>query len=243
MKIALIGYGKMGRIIEQIALERGHTVVLKINRSNQQDLAPESLRKADLAIEFSTPHTAVANIRACFAAGIPVVVGSTGWYDQMEYVSNACKESGGTIFHASNFSLGVNLFFRLNKQLAKLMKPYAEYEAAMEEIHHIHKLDSPSGTAITIADGLIANQDRKTHWKDYPNGAPASVPAAELPIVSRRIGEVPGTHSVSYTSSVDRITITHEAFSRQGFALGAVIASEWIAGKKGIFGMNDMLGD
>lgn len=241
MKIALLGYGKMGKIIETIALERGHSVVLKIGKSNQADLNAEHLKKADVAIEFSTPATAVNHITACFDAGIPVIAGTTGWYDQMEYMAEQCKQKQGAIFHASNFSLGVNLFFRLNKTLATLMNPHTEYDVTMEEIHHVHKLDSPSGTAITIADGILAALDRKTSWKDYEGSARGYIPAEELPIVSKRIGEVPGTHSVTYKSAVDQITITHEAFNRQGFALGSVVAAEWMKGRKGIFGMNDLL--
>lgn len=242
MKIALLGYGKMGKIIESIALERGHSIVLKIGKGNAADLTKENLAKADVAIEFSTPQTAVSHILACFKAGTPVVVGTTGWYDQMEYVSEQCKINDAGIFHASNFSLGVNLFFRLNKTLAVLMNPHKEYDVTMEEIHHIHKLDSPSGTAITIADGIISEFDRKKSWKDYPNSARGYIPAEELAIVSKRIAETPGTHSVTYTSPVDQITITHEAFNRKGFALGAVVAAEWLPGRKGIFGMNELLG-
>ena len=241
MKLAIIGYGKMGKIIESIALERGHTIVLKIGKSNKAELTSENLRKADAAIEFSTPATAVGHIVACFKAGIPVVAGTTGWYDQMEYVAEQCKSNQAAIFHASNFSLGVNLFFRLNKTLAALMNPHKEYDVTMEEIHHIHKLDSPSGTAITIADGILSEFDRKKSWKEYADSARGYIPSDELPIVSKRIGEVPGTHSVTYKSAVDQITITHEAFNRQGFALGAVVAAEWMQGKTGIFGMNDLL--
>lgn len=242
MKIALLGYGKMGKIIEKIALGRGHSIVLKVNKANAETFTDAELQQADVAIEFSTPATAVNNMLRCFKAGVPVVVGTTAWQDRMEFVAHECKANIATLFHASNFSLGVNLFFRLNQTLAKLMAPYGEYDASMEEIHHVHKLDSPSGTAITLANGVLSNLGRKTHFKDYPNGAPTEVPPSELPIVSRRIGEVPGTHSITYTSSVDRITITHEAFNREGFALGAVVAAEWLPGRKGIFGMDDLLG-
>lgn len=242
MKIALLGYGKMGKIIEKIALERGHSIVLKVTKTNAATFTDEELKQADAAIEFSTPATAIANMLRCFKAGVPVVVGTTGWFGEMEYVANECKTYRATIFHASNFSLGVNLFFRLNRQLAAMMNPYKEYEPSMEEIHHIHKLDAPSGTAITLADGILSENERKNSWKEYPDAMPAAVPANELPIVSKRIGEVPGTHSVTYTSSVDQITITHEAFSRHGFAMGAVIAAEWLPGKKGMFGMDDLLG-
>lgn len=242
MKIALLGYGKMGKTIEKIAVSRGHSIVLKVDQHNANPFPVEELKKADVAIEFSTPQTVVGNIMHCFDAGIPVVVGTTAWNDQMEFVATECREKNGSIFTASNFSLGVNLFFRLNNQLAKLMNPYPEYNVSMEEIHHTHKLDSPSGTGISLADGIIENLERKKSWKDYPENLPAENPADELAIVSKRIGEVPGTHSVIYTSSIDKITITHEAFSREGFASGAVIASEWLIGKRGIFGMNDFLG-
>ncbi len=242
MKIALLGYGKMGKAIEKIAIHRGHTIVLKVDEHNSNPFPVDELKKTDVAIEFSTPKTVVANIIQCFTAGIPIVVGTTAWNDQMEFVATKCKEHDATIFHTSNFSLGVNLFFRLNQQLAKLMNPYPDYEVSMEEIHHIHKIDSPSGTGITIADGILSNLDRKKLWKDYRDVAPSEIPADELPIVSKRTGEVPGTHSVTYSSAVDRIIITHEAFSREGFALGAVIAAEWLPKRKGIFGMNDLLG-
>jgi 4-hydroxy-tetrahydrodipicolinate reductase len=242
MKIALLGYGKMGKTIEKIAVSRGHSIVLKVNQHNADPFPVDELKKADLAIEFSTPQAVVGNIMHCFDAGIPVVVGTTAWNDQMEFVAVKCREKNGSIFTTSNFSLGVNLFFRLSNQLAKLMNPYPEYNVSMEEIHHTQKLDSPSGTGISLADGIIKNLDRKKSWKDYPENLPAENPADELAIVSKRIGEVPGTHSVIYTSSIDKINITHEAFSREGFASGAVIVSEWLIGKKGIFGMNDFLG-
>lgn len=242
MKIALLGYGKMGKTIETIAVKRGHSIILKVDKDNFEPFPLEELKKADVAIEFSTPKTVVGNILHCFNAGVPVVVGTTAWSDQFEFVSAKCKEKNGTIFTASNFSLGVNLFFRLNTQLAKLMNPYSDYQVSMEEIHHIHKLDAPSGTGITLAEGILSNLNRKKTWKDYRDELPREIPASELPIVSQRIGEVPGTHSVIYDSNVDRITITHEAFSREGFALGAIIAAEWLIGKKGIFGMNDLLG-
>ncbi|HTL80962.1 MAG TPA: 4-hydroxy-tetrahydrodipicolinate reductase [Bacteroidia bacterium] len=241
MKIALLGYGKMGKIIEKIAVSRGHEIVLKVDKENADPFPENELKKADVAIEFSTPQTVVANILHAFDAKVPVVVGTTAWNDKMEYVSNACTEKSGGIFTASNFSLGVNLFFKLNEQLAKMMNAHPEYNVQMEEIHHVHKLDSPSGTGITLADGIIANLDRVKEWKDHPSEIKTAVGANELPIVSKRVGEVPGTHSVIYTSAVDKITITHEAFSREGFALGAVVAAEFMKGKKGIFGMKDLL--
>lgn len=244
MKIALLGYGKMGKAIEAIAIDRGHSVVLKVDKDNADALTTAALKQADVAIEFSTPATVIENIKQCFNAGVPLVVGTTGWGDQMEYVASLQKEKNAILFHASNFSLGVNLFFRLNKKLAELMKPYPQYEVAMEEIHHVHKLDSPSGTGITLAKGVLSVLEHKKNWKDHRDKIEGAVAADELPIVSKRIGEVPGTHSVTYTSPVDKITITHEAFSRQGFAFGAVLAAEWVAGKKsGIYGMDDLLGD
>jgi 4-hydroxy-tetrahydrodipicolinate reductase len=242
MKIALLGYGKMGKTIEAIALKRGHTIVLKLDKDNASTVTDADFKAADVAIEFSTPDTAVANILRCFCVGVPVVAGTTGWLGRMENVKSECASREGGFFYASNFSIGVNLFFRLNEKLAEMMKPYAEYKVSMEEIHHIHKLDSPSGTAITLAKGILSNNDSLADYKDYPNGLPAEIPAGELPIESKRIGEVPGTHSIYYTSSVDKITITHEAFSREGFALGAVLAAEFMAGKKGVYGMEDLLG-
>jgi 4-hydroxy-tetrahydrodipicolinate reductase len=243
MKIALLGYGKMGKTIEAIAVSRGHSIVLKVDKENAESFTNEELKSADVAIEFSTPQTAIGNMFRCFAARVPVVVGTTGWTDKMEEVSGKRKESNAVLFHASNFSLGVNLFFRLNKKLAELMHPYPEYQVVLEEIHHIHKLDSPSGTGITIADGILSVYTEKKSWKDYRDTAPQKTEADILPIVSKRTGEVPGTHSVAYTSPIDRITIAHEAFSREGFAFGAVLAAEWVSGKApGIYGMDDLLG-
>jgi 4-hydroxy-tetrahydrodipicolinate reductase len=242
MKIALLGYGKMGKTIEAIALQRGHTIVLKLGRDNVKTVTDEELKAADVAIEFSTPGSAVENILRCFCCGVPVVAGTTGWLGRMEDVRNECTAKEGGFFYASNFSIGVNLFFRLNEKLAEMMKPYSEYRATMEEIHHIHKLDSPSGTAITLAKGILEKNNSLKNYKDYPGEFPGEFPADELPIHSKRIGEVPGTHSISYTSAVDKITITHEAFNRQGFALGAVLAAEFMVGKRGIFGMEDLLG-
>jgi 4-hydroxy-tetrahydrodipicolinate reductase len=243
MKIALLGYGKMGKAIEAIAIERGHSVVLKVDQHNADSIIAEELKQADVAIEFSTPDSVIGNMEHCFHAGVPVVVGTTGWGDKMELVAEKRKTHDAVLFHASNFSLGVNLFFRLNKKLAELMKPYPEYQVALEEIHHIHKLDSPSGTGITLAEGILSVYTDKKSWKDYRDEAPAKTDAYVLPIVSKRIGEVPGTHSITYSSAIDKITITHEAFSRQGFAQGAVVAAEWLIGKKpGIYGMNDLLG-
>lgn len=233
----------MGRVIERIATERGHTVVLKVDADTIAGLSPEALQTADVAIEFSTPHTAVANIDRCFAAGVPVVVGTTGWLAELEAVTAQCTATNGGLFWSSNFSLGVNLFFRLNRQLAALMQPHPAYRADVEEIHHIHKLDAPSGTALTLVQGLQAAFNHQLETKNYMHIGPTQPPANELPVVSVRTDEVPGTHTIRYTSAVDRISITHEAFSRDGFALGAVVAAEWMIGKKGVFGMDDLLGN
>lgn len=243
MKIALLGYGKMGKTIEAIALKRGHSIVVKLDKDNASTITDAELKAADVAIEFSTPGTAFENILRCFNCGVPVVAGTTGWLEKMEEAKKICKEKSGGFFYASNFSVGVNLFFRLNEKLAEMMKPYyAEYRVTMEEIHHIHKLDSPSGTAISLARGILEKNNFLKNYKDYPGEFPAEFPEGELPIHSKRIGEVPGTHSITYTSSVDKITITHEAFSREGFALGAVMAAEFMIGKRGNFGMEDLLG-
>jgi 4-hydroxy-tetrahydrodipicolinate reductase len=242
MKIALLGYGKMGKTIEAIALKRGHTIVLKLKRDNAETATDAELKTADVAIEFSTPDTAVKNILRCFCNNVPVVAGTTGWLGRMADVHSECASREGGFFYASNFSIGVNLFFRLNEKFADMMSAYPDYKITMEEIHHIHKLDSPSGTAISLAKGILANNESLKTYKDYPGEFPAEFPAGELPIHSKRTGEVPGTHSISYTSSVDKITITHEAFSREGFALGAVLAAEFMVGKKGVYGMEDLLG-
>lgn len=237
MKIALIGYGKMGKEIEQVALALKHEVVLKIDDTNLADLTTANLKKADVAIEFTTPKSAVNNILKCFEASVPVVVGTTGWLDKLEEVKKICVEKNQAFFYASNFSIGVNLFFKLNEYLANMMKNYPEYLPAMEEIHHIHKKDAPSGTGITLAEGIIKNHGGLDKWVLDEKPKPR-----ELPIHSKREGEVPGTHIVSYTSHVDEIKISHEAYSRKGFAEGAVHAAIWLVGKKGVFGMKDLLG-
>jgi 4-hydroxy-tetrahydrodipicolinate reductase len=237
MKIALLGYGKMGKTIEQLALNRNHEIVLRVDEHNAGTYSDAELLQADVAIEFSTPRSAFGNIMRCFQCNVPVVVGTTGWLDRIDEVKNTCHEHGQSFFYASNYSIGVNIFFRLNEQLARMMNGYGEYDVSLEEIHHIHKLDSPSGTGISLANGIIKNLDRKTSWVEGEKAVPG-----QLPIVSRREGEVPGTHTVLYKSETDTISITHEAHSRKGFALGAVIAAEWLSGKKGVFGMNDLLG-
>ncbi|MEO7211225.1 4-hydroxy-tetrahydrodipicolinate reductase [Mucilaginibacter sp.] len=244
MKIALLGYGKMGKIIEGIALSRQHEIVLKIDKDNQHDLTVENLQKADVAIEFSTPGTVLDNIATCFSAGVPVVVGTTGWHNMMASVKANCEEGGNTLLYATNFSVGVNIFFHVNKILAKLMNNYPYYDVQVEEIHHLQKLDSPSGTAITIAEGIIDNLDSKDAWVNLLTNAPTaddnSVAADELLIESHRIDSVPGTHTVIYDSEVDSIEFKHTAHNRNGFALGAVLAAEWVQDKKGFYSVEDM---
>lgn len=232
MKIALVGYGKMGQIIDEIAQSRGHQVVARLNESPTLD----NLNQSDMVIEFSSPESAFENIKFCFENQIPVVCGTTGWLDKKEEIEQICFKHHSAFLYASNFSLGVNLFFALNEKLAELMKPFQEnYSCQLEEIHHIHKLDAPSGTAISLAQGIITNSDFETWKLDETNGR-------QLGIKAIREGEVPGTHSVSYRSEVDEIEIKHQAFNRNGFALGAVIAAEWIQDKKGVFSMKDVLG-
>lgn len=234
MKIALIGYGKMGKTIEQIAKDRGHEIVSIIDIDNLQDFESEAFKSADVAIEFTRPDVALGNVRKCFAARVPVVVGTTGW--NLNDVKEELEANGNTLFWASNFSLGVNIFAAVNRYLAKIMNGFPEYNVEMEEVHHIHKLDAPSGTAITLAEDILKNLDRKQAWtKEVENSA------SDLAIKSIREGEVPGIHTITYDSPVDSITITHDAKSRAGFALGAVVAAEFTAGKKGLLGMCDML--
>jgi 4-hydroxy-tetrahydrodipicolinate reductase len=237
MKIALIGYGKMGRTIETIALARGHEIVLKIDLDNRNDLNPEKLAWADAAIEFTGPHSAYENLLACLDAGIPVVCGSTGWLGQLGKIEEKCREKNGAFLYASNFSVGVNIFFEINSRLAKVMAGHAEYDVAIREIHHTQKKDAPSGTAITLAEQILVAIPRKTKWVNQPAHDPAS-----LEIVSERIDPFPGTHEVTYRSAIDDISITHTAHNRQGFALGAVLAAEYIRNRKGIFSMKEVLG-
>jgi 4-hydroxy-tetrahydrodipicolinate reductase len=236
MKIALLGYGKMGKEIESIALSRHHEIVLKVDAYNLNEFTRENLSRADVAIDFSTPESAFDNIMICFEAGVPVVCGTTGWLNRFEEVKKKCADLNQAFFYASNFSVGANLFFALNKYLARLMNPMKDYEVSITETHHVHKLDAPSGTAITLANDVIANMDRKEKWELNQ----ASDPAA-LKITAVREDEVPGTHVVSYESDVDSIEITHLAKSRRGLALGAVLAGEFINGKKGVFSMQDMM--
>ncbi|MBL7912878.1 MAG: 4-hydroxy-tetrahydrodipicolinate reductase [Bacteroidia bacterium] len=235
MNIALFGYGKMGKEIEAIALKRGHTIVLKIDKDNVDTITAADLKKANVIIEFSTPHTVLDNIKRCINAEVPVVVGTTGWYDSFEAIKKLCTEKNGSLFHATNFSLGVNLFFKVNTYLAELMNKYNDYEVSMEEIHHIHKLDKPSGTAITLAEQILKKIDKKTNWSIDKKGEDI------LFIKDIREGEVPGTHIIKYQSEVDDIEIMHKAHNRKGFALGAVIAAEFLNGKKGIYTMSDII--
>lgn len=237
MNIALIGYGKMGKAIEQIAVERGHSIVLKIDFDNLQDLTKENLQKADVAIEFTGPHSAFNNVIKCLQLGVPLVCGSTGWLHQWPEAKKLCEEVNGTLLYASNFSVGVNLFFEINKYVAALMNKHPEYDISMEEIHHTQKKDAPSGTAITLAEQILASNNLKKSWVNE-----AAQSTGELSIVSKRIDPAPGTHSIKYTSAIDNIEITHTAHSRTGFATGAVLAAEFLKGKKGIFSMKEVLG-
>ena len=236
MKLALIGYGKMGKEIEKIAQSRGHKTELIIDVDNQEDLTVENLKKCDVAIEFTIPDSAVDNYFKCFEAGIPVVSGTTGWLDRKNEVYEKCKETNGTFFYGSNFSVGVNLFFELNKTLARLMGTHPEYSPEMTEVHHTQKMDAPSGTAISLAEDLIEVHPEIEKWlKETKNED------NELPVKSERRGEVPGIHTIKYDSDVDYIEITHSAKSRKGFALGAVLAAEYSLDHKGILSMKDML--
>jgi len=245
MKIALLGYGKMGKIIEKIATDRKHEIVLKIDLDNQDELTAENLQKADVAIEFSTPATVLGNIEHCFNAGVPIVVGTTGWYEQLPQIKQQCEKGNNSLIYATNFSVGVNIFFYVNKVLAKLMNKQPYYEVQVEEIHHVQKLDAPSGTAITIAEGILENLDAKKQWvnvlsADGTDSADDNARADDLLIESYRIDSVPGTHTVIYDSEVDTIEFKHTAHNRNGFALGAVLAAEWITDKKGFFSVKDM---
>lgn len=237
MKIALIGYGKMGKAIEALAVQKGHHVVLKIDESNADSFTQEQADKADVAIEFTGPHSAVDNILQCISFGLPVVSGSTGWLDHWSQVEAASNEKNGTVVYSSNYSIGVNLFFEINKVLAKLMDPYPGYDVSMKEIHHTEKKDAPSGTAISLAEQIIANLGRKQQWTNDSQCNPN-----EISIRSERTDPAPGTHSVSYHSEIDSIEIVHTAHNRQGFAAGAIMAAEFTAHKKGLFSMKDVLG-
>jgi 4-hydroxy-tetrahydrodipicolinate reductase len=242
MKIALIGYGKMGKTLEKVALLRGHQVVLTIDVDNRSDF--DRLAEADVTIEFTRPESAVQNLEKCIAAGVPVVCGTTGWLTEFERISSLCVAENSAFFYASNYSIGVNIFFEINRQLAKMMNGYPMYDVSMEEIHHTQKLDAPSGTAITLAEGILQNISRKTNWVCNTEGAASPTPVADsdISIRAKRIDPAPGTHVVQYNSPIDSIEITHTAHSREGFATGALVAAEWLVGKKGVFSMKDLLG-
>lgn len=237
MKIALIGYGKMGKAIEEIALQRGHEIVLKVGIENLEDNTINNIRKADVAIEFTGPESAFENVMRCIEAGVPVVCGSTGWLARYEEAKNASLVHKGALLYASNFSVGVNIFFAINKRLAELMAPHSEYEVSLTEVHHTEKKDAPSGTAITLAEQILDKNTRKKQWVNQPGTRPE-----DLTIISERIDPAPGTHIITYTSAIDDIEIKHTAHNRKGFATGAVLAAEFLLDKKGIFTMSDVLG-
>lgn len=230
MKIALLGYGKMGKMIEKIALSRGHEIIAKIDINS----TPTDISYADVAIDFSIPDAAFNNISLCLKSGVPVISGTTGWLDKYPEAVALCKQHNGAFIYASNYSLGVNIFFQINEYLAKIMNNHPQYNISMEEIHHTQKLDAPSGTAITLAQGIINSTDKTAWTLENPN-------TDEIPIDAKRIDDVPGTHTVNYQSEIDSIEMTHTANSREGFALGAVVAAEWIVGKSGVFTIKDVL--
>lgn len=236
MKIGLLGYGKMGKTIEQIALQQWDQIALKIGTTNAADLSQSSLKECDVVIEFSRPEAAYENVVAALNAGVPVVSGTTGWLTQLPQAKEVCKQKNGAFIYASNFSVGVNLFFAVNRYLAGLMNGHSEYRASIEEIHHTQKLDAPSGTAITLAEDLISKSDKLQRWQ--MDGAGEGV----LPVTAQRKPEVPGTHIVSWHSAIDRLELKHTAHSREGFASGALLAAKWLVGKKGFFTMQEVLG-
>jgi 4-hydroxy-tetrahydrodipicolinate reductase len=238
MKIGLIGYGKMGKAIEEIALERGHTIAFRVNSDNPIETV--NLHLADVAIEFSQPILAFQHIEACVNQQLPIVVGTTAWQEQLPEVIDLLELNNGSLLHSSNFSIGVNIFFQLNERLAQLMSPYSEYKAEIEEIHHVQKLDAPSGTAVVLADGIVQNNDQYASWI-CSQGQPPVTTNQQLGVTAVRLPDVPGTHTIRYTSEIDTITITHEAHNRKGFALGAVLAAEFLVDKKGLFTMRDVL--
>lgn len=235
MKIALIGYGKMGKQIEEIAKTLGHEIVLRITSSNKSDFIPEYLSKADVAIEFTRPEAAYENIIKCFDSNVPVVTGTTGWYNRLDDIKKYCTIKNGSLLYASNFSIGVNIFFEINKRLSQLMSAHNHYKIKITEEHHTQKLDKPSGTAITLAEGIIDFNKNFNQWSLFEDKENV------IPIESIRKDDVVGTHVISYTSDEDDLTISHKAFNRAGFAKGAVIAAEWLQNKKGIFTMSDVL--
>ncbi len=237
MKLALIGYGKMGKAIEEVAQHRGHEIVIKIDQPNLQDFTKENLSKADVAIEFTGPHSAFENVKKCFEFDVPVVCGSTGWTDKLEEIKKNCSDKNGSFIYSSNYSVGVNIFFEVNKKLAALMAAHKEYEVILEETHHTQKKDAPSGTAITLAEQILEQVHRKKQWVNELSDHPE-----DLEIISQRIDSTPGTHSVKYSSAIDNIEIIHTAHNRKGFAFGALLAAEFIKERKGFFGMKDVLG-
>ncbi|MGI9546771.1 MAG: 4-hydroxy-tetrahydrodipicolinate reductase [Flavobacteriaceae bacterium] len=230
MNIALFGYGKMGKLIEQIAMKRDHTIVAV----KDIDTPAVDFSNVDIGIDFSTPEAAIGNILSCLENGIPIISGTTGWLEKYEEVTAVCKEKNGAFLYASNFNLGVNVFFALNARLAELMNPLKDYKAEIEEVHHVHKLDAPSGTAITLAEDIISNSD-------YAAWQLNAALEGTVPVYSKRMGEVPGTHTVTYSSPIDNLEIKHTAHNREGFALGAVVAAEWLVGKTGVYTMKDVL--
>ena len=236
MRIALIGYGKMGKAIEEVALLRGHDIVLKIDQPNLHDFTRENIAKADVAIEFTSPHTAFDNIKSCIEFGVPVVCGSTGWAEQLEEMKKNCIDKNGSFIYSSNYSVGVNIFFEINKKLAELMASHKDYKVILEETHHTQKKDAPSGTAISLAEQVLELVKRKKQWVNEISDNPE-----ELEIISKRIDPAPGTHSIKYSSAIDDIEIIHTAHNRKGFATGAVLAAEFLKDKKGFFTMKDVL--
>lgn len=242
MKIALLGYGKMGKAIEAIAKERGHEIGATIDNEDDWTNHLDDLRACDIAVDFSTPGTVVENIVRCFGMNMPVVVGTTGWYDRLEKMVRDCQQRNQALFVASNFSIGMNIMFELNRRLAELMNRYGEYQVEITETHHIHKLDAPSGTAITLAEDIIKELDRKDGWQlRSATDSECCLKECDIPITSIRQGEVPGIHEVMYDSDIDTITLRHSAKSRKGLALGAVLACEYMKGKKGYHTMRDLL--
>lgn len=237
MKLALIGYGKMGKAIEEVALNRGHEVVIKIDQPNLHEFTKENLSKADVAIEFTGPHSAFENVKKCLEFGIPVVCGSTGWTDKLDEMKKFCSDKNGSFIYSSNYSVGVNIFFEVNKKLAALMAAHKEYEVILEETHHTQKKDAPSGTAITLAEQILEQVKRKKQWVNELSDHPE-----DLEIISQRIDPAPGTHSVKYSSAIDNIEIIHTAHNRKGFAGGAILAAEFLKDKKGFYSMKDVLG-
>ncbi len=236
MRIALIGYGKMGKAIEEAALQRGHEIVIKIDQPNLHEFTKENMAKADAAIEFTSPYTAYDNVKACIEFGVPIVCGSTGWTERLEEIKTICSDKNGSLIYSSNYSVGVNIFFEVNKKLAALMAPHKEYEVILEETHHTQKKDAPSGTAITLAEQILEQVKRKKQWVNELSDHPE-----DLEIISQRVDPAPGTHSIKYSSAIDNIEIIHTAHNRKGFAIGAVLAAEFIKDKKGFFTMKDVL--